>query len=243
LTSLNSGLPMRVDEQILQAQPVPTTCALLAVRHAQASLGADNYDQLSARGVHQAERLGAWWARRALRLDALWCGPLQRQVDTARHLVRAAASLGWRLPAPVVLEEFRELAVGPLMQQVSPQLQKLTPASDAQAHVVLAHVLDAWAGASVDIGPLESFDQFEGRVRQGLARAAASGGQVAVVTSVGPIAMTTRQALGLERGRTMKLGFGIGNSSVSEFGCMSGDLSLRSFNDLGHLDRHEITYL
>ncbi len=37
---------------------------LYLVRHGQASFGADDYDQLSARGMEQAERLGQYWRER-----------------------------------------------------------------------------------------------------------------------------------------------------------------------------------
>jgi len=233
------------------------TCQLLAVRHGQASFGSGNYDQLSALGVRQSACLGAWWASRSIRLDALWCGPLKRQIDTARHLVEVAAGLGCRLPPPTIVEEFRELAMDPLMQQVLPQLEPMhdpepgpvtaghrrAPGLAAPSKIVVARVLDAWANGRVDVGSEESFEHFEARIRNGLARVAASGGQVAVVTSAGPIAMTTRRALGLDGSQAMRLGFSIGNSAISEFRFSPDGMSLHSFNSLGHLNQDEITYI
>ena len=205
--------------------------------------------------MRQSGRLGAWWANRAIRLDALWCGPLQRQVDTARHMVGVAAGMGCRLPPPTIVEEFRELAIGPLMLQVLPQLEPMhdpqfgtvghghasTPAS--QRKVVVARVLDAWAKGRVDAGNVESFEQFEARIRDGLARVTASGGQVAVVTSAGPIVMAMRQALGLDGGQAMRLGFSVGNSAVSEFHFWPDRMSLHAFNSLAHLNQDEISYI
>ena len=55
---------------------------LYLVRHGQASFGADDYDQLSARGQQQSERLGAYWRERGLRFDAVLCGTLRRHGQT-----------------------------------------------------------------------------------------------------------------------------------------------------------------
>jgi broad specificity phosphatase PhoE len=51
---------------------------LYLVRHGQASFGADDYDQLSARGHQQSVRLGAYFAQQGLRFDALITGTLKR---------------------------------------------------------------------------------------------------------------------------------------------------------------------
>lgn len=52
------------------------------VRHGQASFGADNYDQLSALGLQQAQQLGRYWQERGMRFDAVYTGTLQRHVQT-----------------------------------------------------------------------------------------------------------------------------------------------------------------
>jgi len=55
---------------------------LYLVRHGQASFGADDYDQLSALGRRQSERLGQYLAQRDVRIDAAITGTLQRQRQT-----------------------------------------------------------------------------------------------------------------------------------------------------------------
>ena len=44
--------------------------SVLAIRHGQASFGAENYDQLSERGAVQSQRLGTWLAQRMPRPNA-----------------------------------------------------------------------------------------------------------------------------------------------------------------------------
>ena len=55
---------------------------LYLVRHGQASFGADNYDQLSARGLQQSIRLGEYFAHKGLQFEAALTGTLQRQIQT-----------------------------------------------------------------------------------------------------------------------------------------------------------------
>ena len=56
---------------------------ILLVRHGQASLFADNYDELSVLGREQARLLGEFWARRRIDFDEVYCGPRARQRQTA----------------------------------------------------------------------------------------------------------------------------------------------------------------
>ena len=55
---------------------------LYLVRHGQASLGADDYDQLSPLGARQAQRLGEHWRAQGLRFDAVFTGTLKRHRQT-----------------------------------------------------------------------------------------------------------------------------------------------------------------
>jgi broad specificity phosphatase PhoE len=76
---------------------------LLLIRHGQASYGEADYDRLSARGVAQAEALGAYL--KTLRLDAVFHGPLRRQRETAEFaglvgsVIERSGSAGPRSPA------------------------------------------------------------------------------------------------------------------------------------------------
>src|SRR5262245_14999842 len=55
---------------------------LTLVRHAQASLFAENYDVLSSLGETQARLLGEFSARRKVDFDEVYCGPRTRQRQT-----------------------------------------------------------------------------------------------------------------------------------------------------------------
>ena len=63
---------------------------LYLVRHGQASFGADNYDQLSARGMQQSVRLGEYFADKGIAFEATMTGTLQRQIQTFAGICEGA---------------------------------------------------------------------------------------------------------------------------------------------------------
>ncbi|WP_185970142.1 SixA phosphatase family protein [Tepidimonas alkaliphilus] len=62
------------------------------VRHAQASLGAEDYDRLSSLGQRQAQRLGEHWRAWGIKLTQVWTGTLRRHRQTWQAL-----QAGWGL--------------------------------------------------------------------------------------------------------------------------------------------------
>src|SRR5688572_20884173 len=95
---------------------------LTLVRHAQASLFAANYDELSELGREQARLLGEYWVRRRIDFDEVYCGPRLRQQQTAGVVGAVCARAGRRWPEPVVLPEFDEYDFGSLLRHLAPVL-------------------------------------------------------------------------------------------------------------------------
>ena len=58
---------------------------LYLIRHAQASFGKPDYDELSELGFHQARLLADFFERTGRTFDALYCGEMKRHRDTAAH--------------------------------------------------------------------------------------------------------------------------------------------------------------
>lgn len=98
------------------------------VRHGQASLFADNYDELSSLGREQARLLGEYWVRRGTDLDEVYCGPRARQRQTAEVVGSAYTRAGRTWPEPVVLAELDEYDLGSLLQTLAPELSRQDPA-------------------------------------------------------------------------------------------------------------------
>lgn len=57
------------------------------VRHGQASFGADNYDQLSPKGVAQTQWLGDSFRQSGRQVHTLMSGGMQRQKDSLKHFL------------------------------------------------------------------------------------------------------------------------------------------------------------
>jgi broad specificity phosphatase PhoE len=239
---------------------------LLLIRHGQASYGAADYDHLSPLGKRQAAVLGSFVARAGHRIDAVYAGPLRRQVDTAEELRRAAGDAGLALPPVGVIDELAEYPAFQLLYKLLPRFAAddpdLAPLARGTAdgrHELLdrafGHVMGAWHRGEIsaaDHDGLETFEGFVDRVKRGLdavMRAHGGGQQVAVVTSGGPISVAVKIALGLTPEATMNLGRAIRNASVTEvrwrskgFTWAPGDFSLYGFNHVHHLSDDLVTY-
>jgi broad specificity phosphatase PhoE len=229
------------------------------VRHGQGSLHGDDYDRLSPVGVAQAKALGELWARNALRLDAVYVGPLERHRQTLEALREAASSAGHALPGAEVLPGADEIRLDGLM---STALGRVLPSCpdlkeqlargelDEQGREAMRHamgiagkLLERWAGGETFDG-VEPFEPFTARVSQalqGVMRSQGRGKQVAIITSGGPIAAAVRLALALTPTKMAALMPVIANASVTELRYTESRLTLDVFNAAGHLPAELVT--
>ena len=81
---------------------------LLYFRHAQASYGKADYDQLSPQGYKQSELLGEHLAQQKVHFDHLYIGPLKRHYQTLSKVQEAYAKYNLPLPDPIELLELEE---------------------------------------------------------------------------------------------------------------------------------------
>ncbi len=104
--------------------------AIYVVRHAQASFGTEDYDRLSQTGFAQARLLGAYFALRGIRFDAVYLGTLRRHAETARGIFDGHAGCGdgpppVRLPA---LDEYNPEALMSAYTDADPAPPAAAPA-------------------------------------------------------------------------------------------------------------------
>ncbi len=226
---------------------------LIVVRHAQASLFSDNYDQLSALGVRQAERLGAHW-REHLQLTEMptlaFSGPAERHRHTARLVLEA-------LPGDFaldVIEHFdehdgaalarraiKDLAGDATITRLADGIAKTGDDRPARAKAyqrLYEEVMRRWIDGDYVPEGIETWPIFEARVLEGLTAlqaAAAAAPRAVLFTSVGPTAVLLRHALRLDPHVAYALAYRQRNASVTRF-LYSGDrFGLDAFNDVAHL--------
>jgi broad specificity phosphatase PhoE len=221
---------------------------LYVIRHAQASFGRDDYDQLSELGFRQARLLEAFFNRIGARFEAIYCGSLKRQVATAEPL-RSCLRPDGPSPELGILPEFNEYDSSAVIQSQLPHLLREDPAleqdlprlqTDRRAlQRILDLSLSRWISATEAVAGLETWSAFNLRVQEGIMRILSESGPgktVALVTSGGPLSAILRMALSLSDHETVQLSWQVRNASVSTFKYNRERLTLTSFNGVAHLE-------
>lgn len=213
--------------------------SLYLVRHGQASFGAADYDQLSARGHEQCRHLGAYWRERGQRFDAVFTGTLRRHQQSLAGIVEG---YGEDLPA-VALPGLNEYDSEAVVRAIHPE--PLGAPSDPEAvkqHFrLLRQGLLAWMrGETAPVG-MPTHADFAASVADALdrVRALGVGRQVLIVSSGGPISTAVAQVLDAPAETCVELNLRIRNSAVTEFAFNPRRHHLVTFNTLPHLDSAE----
>jgi len=208
---------------------------LYLVRHGQASLGADNYDQLSELGHRQSVCLGQYFARQGLVFEAAMTGTLKRHAQTWRGIAEGAdlthEPLAWN-----GLNEYDSAAVIAAIHP-EPLPKPTTPEAIRNHFRILRAALVQWAnGATSPVG-MPSYTQWVQGVADALEHVKSKHqGNVLLVSSGGPIAAAVGLILGTRPEATIELNMRIRNTAVTEFAFTPKRHSLLTFNTLPHLD-------
>jgi broad specificity phosphatase PhoE len=228
---------------------------LTLVRHAQASLFAANYDELSVLGRTQARLLGEFWARRGVEFDEVYCGPRERHRQTAEIAGAALTQAGRCWPEPVELAELDEYDLVSLLRDLAPVLARADPAfaelqdryrqdeggpDRKRSFQKLFEALTMhWATSPEPVAGVEAFAAFRERVARGLRQVTeghASGRRIALFTSGGFIGTAVRLALGAPDRMALELSWRVRNGALTEFVFTAGRITLDGFNALPHLE-------
>lgn len=237
---------------------------LLLIRHGQARYGEADYDRLSDRGHEQARLLAPELIRR--KPEAVFTGPLRRQIETYASAREAAAAAGHQLPEPTIIDELAEYPAFELLQHLMPRLiaedARFADLERAEAKVrelAFQTMIFRWGSGAWNAPGVETSAEFALRVRAGLDRvvaavtamgaaAAGSGKTVAAVSSAGPIAVAMGLALGVNEERMIHLSRVVQNASISQlrfrsqgFEWQLPNVSMFSFNQTSHLPPELVT--
>lgn len=204
------------------------------VRHAQASFGAANYDQLSALGYQQSRWLGEYLAQQGAHYDLVITGSQARHQQTADALLAAAGlTPHWREDPRWNEFNFRQLVRS--YQGLQPDQAPADPTDGRQMMRLLKQSLLAWAAGALPEAQLsESWPQFEQRVADALA-ALEPGKNILVVSSGGALAMALRQVLKAAPETMVALNLQTANTALHQCRHSGEGLQLTCFNHLPHL--------
>ena len=214
---------------------------LILVRHAQASFGSAEYDQLSPLGEEQARRLGAHWAAQGILFDQVFVGPKRRHQHTAELVGKAITQAGLTWPKPVALPELDEYAGLEVFRAALPELAKagFDPVKfPAELLKTFQDCMARWVRGELSVPDVETWQEFRVRAQRGLEKlleGSTPGRRIAVFTSTGPVAAALDRALGLSDERMIEASWQLRNTSVSEFLFSTPRFSLSMFNAVPHL--------
>src|SRR6266487_616948 len=230
---------------------------LFMVRHGQASFDSDDYDQLSARGVEQARRLGAHWAELHLIFDHVYVGPRRRHRQTLEAIAAVYRECELLWPEPVELPELDEhcgqdvftrslpdlMQRDPAIREMKEKLRKDSDTAERDYLRLFQKVMQMWVRRELSLPDLEAWHEFRGRVRRGLAsitNAAGSKKKVAAFTSGGPVAAAMGFALNLDDEKTLELMWVVHNAAYTEFLFSRGRFSMVKLNAVPHLTNPQL---
>lgn len=213
---------------------------LYLVRHAQASFGADDYDQLSDLGHKQSVRLGEYIAQKGIHFDGLIAGTLRRHKQTLEGILQGMNRVGAEHLSWDGLNEYDSQAV---IASVHPhKLERPTSPEMYRQHFrLLRDGLAQWMAGVVSPKGMPSYDDFVAGVAGALdhVRANHYGQTVLIVTSGGPIATAIGHVLGTSPEATIDLNMRIRNTSITEFAFTPKRHMLVCYNAIPHLDHPE----
>jgi broad specificity phosphatase PhoE len=219
----------------------------LLIRHAQASFGADDYDQLSELGHQQAAFTAEHLAATAGPIARIVCGSLRRQRTTAEQIaarVRNAAGC----PSDFAIDpRLDELELDTCIERIAPRIadadgdfrRLLSEAKIASRSYqkVIRRVFTEWQQLEDGTG-IESWSAFSARaasVLEEVTRSAGSGETTVVVSSGALIATIVRHVLGVPDSATYGLFEAMQNCSITHLKHSGGRISLSSWNETGFL--------
>ncbi len=239
---------------------------LLFIRHAQASYGASDYDQLSPKGYDQAKILGEYLVSAGQQIDAVYVGPLRRQQQTLDKVREAYHNANKFFPEPEVIKELEEHR-GPdiLKAHMATIVQENDDISEWHRErvkdpsltiknglLIFERAMLLWATGKLNhLQPDKYLDWqgFRAQVKSGFERVydrhkGDKSSTIALFTSGGTISAVLGHVLGMqEEADIIGLNGIVQNTSISEF-LFSGDrITMKRFNDCSHLEENMKTYV
>lgn len=200
---------------------------LIVVRHAQASFGSDNYDQLSDLGHQQSELVGEALRHMDWVPDRLVTGTLTRQHETLASMGFDQAPEqhpGWNE------YDFQNLLAKRFSDDVPHDVRK-----DRKTHFrTLRETIFEWQDGGLD-GADESWIDFTSRIQAARRFSTDTDARrVLVISSGGVIGQLVASTLGAPAKMMMELNLQVKNTSISRF-IFSGDrFFLHEFNATPH---------
>jgi broad specificity phosphatase PhoE len=183
---------------------------IYTIRHAQASFGKEDYDQLSPLGTKQARILAQHLLDIGFHPDAVYAGSMARQTGTAEEVLSAYRAARKSVPELELLSGFNEYNTASIVTALFPGMVKEDPSlnddlprmyvsKDAFKRVFEGAML-RWVTGAFDTPEFESWEALKARVAESLhliMKRHGRGKTILVFTSGGTIAASLSYVLGV----------------------------------------------
>lgn len=222
---------------------------LIFIRHGQASFGSGDYDILSDRGKEQSVLIAQYLLNTGVSFVRAYSGTLKRQVDTAEIVLDSMRANKTGIPALSRIEGFNEYQSDAIMHHYIPLLaqedcalhpfiEKLYTDKRAFQHV-FDRVVSRWLSDQSNPDGVEGWNRFKERVAaaiQQITRENEKDSRIVIFSSGGVISAAVHLATGMSPYESMRLGWGLVNTSMTKFRFGSAGLILHSLNSYPHLE-------
>jgi broad specificity phosphatase PhoE len=206
---------------------------ILLVRHAQASFGAADYDQLSQLGHQQSAWLGAYLAAHGSVFDRIVIGGQLRHQQT----LDGAISQLSQLPTVEILPALNEFDFTALLRATLAKTGEVQPTRREDFYRLLKRALAFWQANELPGNLPETWAQFQGRVLMALNNLqTAPAKRTLAISSGGPISTIAAHVLDAPPHTMIELNLQIRNTAMTQLFANSHALRLLSFNHVAHLD-------
>lgn len=230
-------------------------------RHAQASIGKENYDVLSTKGELQAAELGKYLCKEKLIFDKVYVGDLRRQKHTLEIVSDQYNKNGISIPKPIVLEDLNEHQATEVMKSEFPKMMEDDPyikslkdkiekdPKKQHSYMMLGfkYFLHKWVKNEIiveGIIPWKKFRINSTNALKSIVNETKKGETIGVFSSGGTISSIVSEVLKLKNELVVAdLNFSIRNTSFSSLLYSNNEINLLSFNELPHLKDDMITFV
>ncbi len=230
-------------------------------RHAQASLGSDNYDVLSSKGELRAVELGKYLVAKKFKFDKIYVGELTRQLHTCKIVSEIYKKYNLTIPKPIILKGLNEHQATEAMKIEIPKMIdsdsfikklwkeiELDPKKkNGNLMLGFEYFLNLWVLDKVKVDGIITWKDFRENVRYALKIIldnTQKSQKIGVFTSGGTISSITAESLKIiDDKKIAGLNFSIRNTSFSSFLYSNNQFNLLSFNELPHLESEMITFV
>ena len=225
--------------------------SLYLIRHGQASFGQEDYDQLSDKGMKQAEILGHSWCK-INTPTTCFSGSLLRHQQTHQHFY---TGFGNNIVGTKEITDFNEFDHKEIIARYNPDWANFKEMNTFFArqseprkafNIEFNSAIQRWMSSDFQHDYKENWQQFKARCIRGLyqvieqsqaiKRTNTNESQdIMVFTSGGPISVIVQHILQLDDNQSLNLNQMIRNTSVTKVLFSKNKVSLDYFNNYSHL--------